>query len=112
MDERTGHIVEALSTVYDASEARELARWVVEELPEDASLSVSTCILAHVADRETVYELYYHGADDDVDYVVIDCRGGMDERESRLCGNYLSQGYTIRTQLPGLLIVLQKPPAA
>ena len=85
---------------------------VLEELPEDASLSVSTCLLAHVADRETIYELYYHGADDDVDYVVIDCRGGMDERESRLYQTYLAQGYTIRTQLPDLLTVLQKPPAA
>ena len=45
MDERTGHIIEALSTVYDASEARELARWVVEELPENAdSIEVSRAV--------------------------------------------------------------------
>ncbi len=84
---------------------------VLDELPDDASLSVSTCFVAHVADRKTVYELYYHGAETDVDYVVIDCRGGMDERESKLYEKYLSLGYTVQTRLRDLLTVLQKPAA-
>ena len=45
MDERTKHIAEALSSGFDASEARELARWVVEELPENAdSIEVSRAV--------------------------------------------------------------------
>ena len=45
MDERTGYIAKQLSAVYDASEARELARWVVEELPENAdSIEVSRAV--------------------------------------------------------------------
>ncbi len=85
---------------------------VLDELPKDASLSVSTCIVAHVADRKTVYELYYHGTDPEIDYVVIDCRGGMDEREATLYRSYLSEGYTVQTKLNDLLVVLKKPTKA
>ena len=45
MDERNKHIVEALRTAYDESEARELARWITEELPENAdSIEVSRAV--------------------------------------------------------------------
>lgn len=45
MDERLKHITEALTAGFDASEARELARWVVEELPENAdSIEVSRAV--------------------------------------------------------------------
>ena len=45
MDERFRHIAEMLSTGFDASEARELARWVVEEMPENAdSIEVSRAV--------------------------------------------------------------------
>ena len=45
MDERFKHITEALTAGFDASEARELARWVVEELPENAdSIEVSRAV--------------------------------------------------------------------
>ena len=46
----------------------------LDELPEDASLNVSTYLLSHVADRSEVYQAkygdLYHGDKPDVDYVV------------------------------------------
>ena len=45
MDERTNHIAEALRAGFEVSEAKELARWIVEEMPENAdSIEVSRAV--------------------------------------------------------------------
>lgn len=56
---------------------------ILDEIPEDASLCVSTMLLAHVHDRDVLYDVTYNTktvngqrmpVHDDVDYVVFDQR--------------------------------------
>lgn len=84
---------------------------VLDTLPKDASLNVSTFLLAHVADHDEVYEIGYHGNKTDVDFVVIDKRYFYYDTEAA----YLSKGYTVYGDYDNLILVLQKgsetPPA-
>ena len=61
----------------------------LDTLPEDASLCVSSFLVAHVADRDEVYQTGYHGNAPDVDYVVLqDFEKGNDAWNA-----YVAQGY-------------------
>ena len=62
----------------------------LESLPGDASLCVSSSLLAHVADRDYIYEINYHGDAPDVDYVVVT---SADKGKARW-NAYVAQGYT------------------
>ncbi|MGN1445745.1 MAG: DUF2079 domain-containing protein, partial [Eubacteriales bacterium] len=64
---------------------------ILDTLPEDASLCTTTWIVAHVADRDEVYELNYHGDTADVDYVVVDSRYKNSYKAH--IDAYLAQGY-------------------
>lgn len=82
---------------------------ILEDLPEDASLSVSTMLLAHVSHYDEVYEIGYHkNADgtykDDIDFVVIDARYGHADIKKA----YLKLGYTVYEDHAGLILILQK----
>ncbi len=82
---------------------------ILDTLPEDASLNVSTMLLAHVADRDEVYEIGYHGNKPDIDFVVFDTRGGyFGSTEKANRDAYLAQGYTVHAEYKNILI-LQKP---
>ena len=78
---------------------------VLDRIPDDASVSCSTFLLPYLANREEIYEIYYHGYEDDVDYVVIDARGTGDQKAIR---SYLSQGYIIQEEHEGMLVILVK----
>ncbi len=78
---------------------------ILDTLPEDASLCVSSMLLAHVADRDEVYDLSYHGNEGDVDYVVFDGRYKIDENRLNA---YLEQGYTVKEEHKGMLLILEK----
>ncbi len=77
---------------------------ILEALPEDASLNVSTFLLAHVADHDVVYEVAYHKNRADVDFVVLDKRYAHEE----VYLAYLEQGYTVYEDHPGMILILQK----
>ena len=81
---------------------------ILDSLPEDASLNVSTFLLAHVADRDEIYELNYHGDVADVDFVVLDLR----YEDNKLAAHrraYLRQGYTVFETYDGLIEILAAP---
>jgi len=61
----------------------------LDTLPEDASLCVSSFLLAHVADRAEVYDLGYHENEPDVDYVVV----MSSEKGKERWNAYVAQGY-------------------
>ena len=61
----------------------------LDTLPEDASICASSLILAHVADRDEIYDLGYHDNAPDVDYVVV----MSSERDGSAWCAYLEQGY-------------------
>lgn len=79
---------------------------VLDTIPKDASLCVSSMLLAHVADRDVVYELRYHGNEGDVDYVIFDKRYKVDEE---MLNAYLGQGYVqVMEEESKKLLILQK----
>lgn len=78
---------------------------ILDTVPDDASVCCSTFLLAHLADREEIYELAYHNNQADVDYVVIDARYESAEK-FRLA--YLRQGYEVVSDAPGLIVILRK----
>ena len=81
---------------------------ILDTLPEDASLSVSTFLLPHVADREYVYEIDYHKSKTDVDYVVFDIRYSMSDVARSSKAAYLANGYEVLEEHTGLILILKK----
>ncbi len=80
----------------------------LDALPDDAALSVSTMLLAHVADREIVYEIDYHGNAADVDYVAFDLRYTSPTDLMTRKNAYFRMGYTVHQEIDGLLLILAK----
>lgn len=78
---------------------------ILDTIPEDASINVSTFLLAHVADRETVFEVGYHDNKPDVDFVILDLR--YDSYQKAL-NAYLAHGYTLYAEYEDLILILQK----
>ncbi len=81
---------------------------ILDTIPEDASLNVSTFLLPHVADRDFVYEVGYHKDKTDVDYVVLDARY-MDQSTRDHWDAYLAAGYTTHEVHEGLIVILKSP---
>ncbi len=83
---------------------------ILDTLPEDASLNTSSMILAHVADREVIYQIDYHGDKPDVDFVVFDARPGyFNDKAKEHRDAYLAHGYTVYEEHQGLILILQAP---
>ncbi|MBR3894217.1 MAG: DUF2079 domain-containing protein [Clostridia bacterium] len=89
----------------DSDTFRQMDTFLDEAIPADASVASSTFLLAHIADRETIYEVEYHKHKPDVDYVVLDMRSKayVEPMEA-----YLEQNYTVSAQLDGKILVLKK----
>ena len=78
---------------------------ILDTVPEDASVCCSSFLLAHLADRDEVYELKYHGNEPDVDYVVVDQRNSGDQKYVKA---YLNKGYIVKEDHEKLILILQK----
>ena len=74
-------------------------------IPKNASVSASTFLIAHLSNRDIIYEDYYHGNVDDIEYVVFDTR---DEEYKTYYDSYLKQGYYIFDKYEDMIIVLKK----
>lgn len=83
----------------------EMEEFLDAAVPADASVCASTFLLAHIADRDVIYEVKYHKNEPDVDYVVLDMRYKSYEDAMEA---YLAQGYVISDELIGKILVLQK----
>ncbi len=79
---------------------------ILDTVPEDASVNCSTFLLAHIADRDVIYEIGYHKNKPDIDYVVIDARYSDWQQKANA---YLVQGYELHFSEPGKLVILKKP---
>ncbi len=93
-----------LGRYHDGAETYRQMEEILDTLPEDASLCVSTFLLPHVADRDTVFEVAYHAPAADIDYVVLDLRYDQSEYTAR----YLALGYTVAEEHPGKILILKK----
>ncbi len=91
-------------------ETYEHMEMLLDTIPEDASLNISTFLLPHVADRDIIYEVNYHGDKPDVDYVVIDMRPGyFNDKAIAHRDAYLAHGYTITEEHKDFLLIMEKP---
>lgn len=77
---------------------------VLNEIPEDASVTASTMLVAHLAQRDVIYEDYYH-KEPDTDYVVLDMRGNYASFSQTYRDTCLQKGYEIWTATDELLIL-------
>ena len=96
------------SNVMDWTKNRDrytLMEEVLATIPEDASVSCSAFLLPHLANRDEVYEIYYHDGEYDTDYVIFDATRSIDQKDINA---YLRHGYVILEEYDGLLIILVK----
>lgn len=77
---------------------------VLDEIPQDASVTASTMLLAHLAQRDVIYEDYYHKTPD-TDYVVLDMRPGYASFSETYRDTCFENGYAIWTATDELLIL-------
>ena len=79
---------------------------VLKEIPQNASVNASTFLLPHLANRDIVYEIYYHNNEPDINYVVYDMRYD-DNIES--IDEYLKKGYSkIDNKETNKILILKK----
>ena len=81
---------------------------ILNQIDPKASVTASTMLLPHIADRSEIYEVHYHkiGTDDSVytDYVVIDMR--YSNGESFLNKYMALDVYTVYKEYDGLITIL------
>ena len=78
-----------------------------ETVPDDASVAASTFLVPHLADRDEIYEVYYHQNKPDIEYVVLDARYTADYEKFYTA--YTNLGYTVVAELENRIVVLKQP---
>lgn len=77
---------------------------VLDDIPKDASVTASTMLVAHLAQRDVIYEDFYH-KDPDTEYVVLDMREGYTKFSQSYRDTCLQKGYEVWTSTEELLIL-------
>lgn len=77
---------------------------VLEEIPEDASVTASTFFVPRLSNRKVIYEQYYHNTVD-TDYLVLDLRGTASVKEAEIEQPYIDAGYRMIVNDEGLIRV-------
>ena len=85
----------------------QMEAFLEEAVPEDASVAASTFLLPHIADRDEIYEVYYHKNKPDVEYVVLDARYTADYE--KFYAAYTDHGYTVVDRLDNRIVILKQP---
>ena len=85
----------------------EMETFLQESIPEAASVAASAFLLAHIADRDEIYEVFYHQNKPDVEYVVLDARYTADYE--KFLAAYTALGYTEVDRLDNRIVVLKQP---
>ncbi|MBQ8210190.1 MAG: DUF2079 domain-containing protein [Clostridia bacterium] len=67
---------------------------VLEQIPDDATVTASTFLIAHLCEREEIYEVYYT-AQTDTDYLVLDVRSAYRDESLRLAQKWIADGYVL-----------------
>ena len=77
----------------------------LKQIPEDASVSSTSFQLSHLANRDIIYETYYHKDVPDIDYLVIDITSN-ENYQTYL--KYISNGYYEFSNYNNKLIILKR----
>lgn len=80
---------------------------VIEEIPDDASVTASTFLVPRLSQRKVIYEQYYHKAVD-TDYLVLDLRGSNSTKIAEIEQPYIDAGYKMIVNDEGLIRVYEK----
>ena len=91
----------------DGERYEEMETFLEEAVPEDVSIAASTFLLPHIADRDEIYEVFYHKNKPDVEYVVLDARYTADYE--KFFAAYTEQGYTVVDRLDNRIVILKQP---
>lgn len=97
---------------YDTSkELYDRLDYALEEvLPEDSSVTCSSFLLAHIADRDVIYELNYHKENKeyktDTEYIVLDMRSGYAKTSQEAADFFISKGYAEFYKDEGAILIL------
>lgn len=75
---------------------------VLEEIPDDASVTASTFFVPKLSQRKVIYEQYYHDAVD-TDYLVLDLRGTNSVKIAEIEQPYIDAGYKMTLNEQGLI---------
>ncbi len=81
-----------------------------EVLPEDASVTSSSFLIAHIASRSEIYELKYHTENNeyktDTEYIVLDIRSSYAKASLEAAEFFISKGYTEFYRDDGAVLIL------
>lgn len=85
-----------------------------EVLPEDASVTCSTFLLAHISSRDVIYEVSYHTYKEDgqtlyktdTEYIVLDIRSGYAKSSLEIAEFFYSKGYVEYYSDEGAVLIL------
>jgi len=81
-----------------------------EVLPEDASVTCTTFLLAHISERDVIYEVNYHKENGvyktDTEYIVLDIRPGYDDDSLKIAEFYYANGYVKYYRDEGAVLIL------
>ncbi len=80
---------------------------ILELVPDDASVTCSTFLLPHLAQREVLYEDYYHKTCD-TDYLVLDLRPGYAGRSADFEQVWRDAGYVDVLREDGMVLILRR----
>ncbi len=89
------------SDTYIAMEA------VLDEIPQEASVTASTMLVAHLAQRDVIYEDFYH-ENPDTDYVALDMRNNYATFSKTYRDTCLQNGYEVWKTTDELLILYRQ----
>ena len=78
---------------------------ILDVIPKDSSVSASSFLLAHLSDRDEIYELRYHAKAADVDYVVFDLRYQVDQG---IYNYYIANGYEELERHEKMILILYR----
>ena len=79
-------------------------KFLSDNIPENASVSASAFIIPHIANRDIIYEDYYHENRTDIDYVVLDMRYDY----FTFYNTYLESGYIELARYENFIVILKK----
>ena len=81
----------------------------LDTVPDDASVTASTFLLPHMADRHEIYQLNdKNETDATTDYVVFDLRWTENSKADTLEKAYTAKGYETLVRQNKLVMILEK----
>lgn len=80
---------------------------ILEEVPEDASVTASRYLTVKLSNRDEIYDLHYH-KDNLTDYIVLDMRENARETSLELFKQYKDNGYVLVSHHDGLADIYKK----